>query len=76
MNSLKYTLSLCQNCGRNIGMDIEFGGNRELRAVNADGDGFTCSNRCYREYDNKRYAQIQKICAYGDGEFDKYMRGG
>ena len=36
----------CLGCGKDIGMDIEFGGNPKLRPVGIDGDGFTCSDAC------------------------------
>lgn len=43
----------CVQCNKNIGMDIEFGGNSELQVCNADADGFVCSNACKRAYDER-----------------------
>ncbi len=43
----------CVTCGKNIGMNIEFGGNPEVQVCNMDGDGFVCSKTCKEAYDQR-----------------------
>ncbi len=52
----------CVSCGKDIGMDIEFGGNPQLRPVSVDGDGFTCSDACWDAYQRQVDRDMVAIC--------------
>jgi len=55
---MELNVDKCVQCNKNIGMDIDFGGNPEVQPCNPDGDGFVCSNACKRAYDEKISRQM------------------
>lgn len=51
----------CVTCGKDIGIYLEFGGMPELQPVNADFDGFVCSNACKTRYDEKVRKEMDQL---------------
>lgn len=62
----------CVVCGKDIGMDIEFGGNPQLRPVGVDGDGFTCSDACHAA-NNARVSRELDIITNPDTNLADYL---
>lgn len=52
----------CVSCGKDIGMDIEFGGNPQVRPCTIDGDGFVCSDACMTSYEAEVKRGLDELC--------------
>jgi len=59
----------CEFCGKDIGMEVEFGG---ATLLNQDGD-FVCNKKCKDKYRKRQDGEMSKICKMTDREFYDYM---